>query len=301
MEINEAILQAVEQLNKKGLKNSALEAEILLSDFLGKSRAFILAHTETKLTEKQATLFKELIKKRAKGLPSAYLSGHKEFYGLDFLVNKNVLIPRPETELMVEEAFNLIKKSSQNNLTIIDIGTGSGCIIIALAKLLEAERLSESRKLKLIAVDISQLALVTAKKNARLNGLAKKIKFVSGNLLDKATSEKIFKDTLVEGSGLIILANLPYLTPSQIKSSPTIKYEPKLALDGGSDGLKLYARFFKQVRSISQNRSVSLLCEIDHSQVQKIKKLAQSELPASDIVIKKDLAGLNRLVIIRIV
>lgn len=268
------------EMSKK-TKLNIFDIELILAYVLKKSREFIIAHPEHKLTKLQITNSKLLIKKRLKGLPIAYITGHKEFYGLDFKVNKNVLIPRPETELMVDETLKIT-----NGKTIIaDIGTGSGCIIITLAGLI--------KNCKLFGMDISEKALAVAKQNAKVRNVYKKIKFLKGDLLEPILKNKKF---VIGNSSLVILANLPYLTPTQIKNSPTIKYEPKSALTAGSDGLKYYRQLFKQIKML---RNVSYaLCEIDPNQTLKIKKLIKRELPETTIKIKKDLAGLNRLVII---
>ena len=198
---------------------------------------------------------------------------------------------------MVEETLKLITHNSQpcpsgrRVVTLVDVGTGSGCIIITLAKLLN---------LKFLAIDISEKALIIARQNAKNNQVNKKIKFIKGNLL-----EPILKNKLINNSHpLIILANLPYLTPTQIKNSPSIKYEPKLALTAGKDGLKYYRRLFKQTNDLRnikcKLRDINILCEIDPSQTAKIKQLIKRELPKASYQIKKDLSGLNRLVIIKI-
>jgi release factor glutamine methyltransferase len=272
------------QMSKK-TKLNILDIELILAYVLKKSREFIIAHPEHKLTKSQIAKSKLLIKKRLKGVPIAYLTGHKEFYGLDFKVNKNVLIPRPETELMIEEASNLITRNPQP-ITLVDIGTGSGCIIITLASLI--------KNCKLLAIDISEKALVVTKQNAKLNNVYKKIKFLKGDLLKPIINSKF----VIHNSKLIITANLPYLTPTQIKNSPTIKYEPKLALTAGLDGLKYYRQLFKQIKTLPNVKYV--LCEIDPSQTLKIKKLIKRELPKANCQIKKDLSGLNRLVVISI-
>lgn len=269
-------------MNKK-TKLNIFDIELILAYVLKKSREYIITHPEHKLTKLQITKSKLLIKKRLKGLPMAYLAGHKEFYGLNFKVNKNVLIPRPETELMIDETLKLTTSNSHPT-TIVDVGTGSGCIIITLASLI--------KNCKLFGIDISENALKVARHNSRLNNLSKKIKFLKGDLLKPIINSKF----VTRNSKLIITANLPYLTPAQIKNSPTIKYEPKSALTAGSDGLKYYRRLFKQIKMLSNVSYV--LCEIDPSQTEKIKQFIKRELPKASYQIKKDLASLNRLVII---
>jgi len=266
------------------LKISSLppkETEILAVFLLHKNREVLLTHPETKISSPLLKKFKKLEKRRLLGWSIATLVGQKEFYGLSFRVDKNVLVPRPETEMIVDE----ILKETENECLIIDLGTGSGAIIIALVKNLKIA------KTKFLAVDISLRALKIAKQNAKLHKLDKKIKFFQGNLLTP-----ILK--LLPNKKLIIAANLPYLTKAQINNSPSIKWEPKLALDGGRDGLKYYQALFKQLNSVKY-KALELLIEIDPSQTVKIKTLAKKYFPPKCLEIKKDLAGRNRLLIIK--
>jgi len=289
MTIEQALKLAIDKLNTKKINLPHLEAELLLSEILKKPREFILAHAEKKLTAIQMAKFKCLIFRRLKGEPTAYLTGHKEFYGLKFKVNKNVLIPRPETELMIEEALKLTAHNSRP-ITIIDVGTGSGCIIITLAK--------QTAYCKLLATDISAKALTVAKQNARAHNVHKKIKFLKGDLLYPLIHNSAFK---IPESELIITANLPYGWKAwkNNTSADTIglKFEPQSALYTGKNGLELYERLFKQIKKLRTNGCA--LCEFDPRQTSKIKRLIKSELPSASYQIKKDLSGLNRLAIIK--
>ncbi len=298
MTINQALNSGIQKLQKNKIPTPHLDAEILLSYILKKPREYILAHPEKQLTKTQITNYKLQITKKAKGKPVAYITGHKEFYGLDFYVNKNVLIPRPETELMVGKALKEAKPLMRGfaSLCIIDVGTGSGCIIITLAKKLNLK--SKILNLKFFATDISSSALTIARKNAKLHKVDKKITFLQGNLLKPIINKsKIFNLK----SEIIITANLPYLTPAQIKNSPSIKHEPKLALGAGPDGLKYYRQLFKQIQRLSiVNCQLKILIEIDPNQFVKIKNLIKKTLPQAKIIIKKDIHGYNRLVSINL-
>ncbi|MFH1522503.1 MAG: peptide chain release factor N(5)-glutamine methyltransferase [Patescibacteria group bacterium] len=281
------------KLKKKRIPNPHLEAEFLLSHILKKPREFILAHPEKKLTKTQIKNYQLLITRRLKGEPLAYIICCKQFYGLDLYVNKNVLIPRPETELMVDEALKFATCNPKHAI-IIDVGTGSGCVIISIAKKLSFGYPKLS--FKYLASDISKSALAVARKNAKLHKVDRKIEFIQGNLL-----KPLLNILEIRNYNLVILANLPYLSPIQIKNSPTIKYEPKLALSAGPDGLKYYRQLFKQIGQVANHQiQITILCEIDSSQTIKIKKLIKKELPQSKIQIKKDLSGLNRMVKINI-
>lgn len=283
----------VKTFKRSGL--SILDISLILAYGIKRSREFILAHPEFKISAIRQKKIARLIKLRKKGYPIAYLIGEKEFYGFKFSVNKHVLIPRPETELLVENAKSMIEGSEEKQ-TVIDIGTGSGCIIITLAKLLnQACPRPRSRKSiknkEFIGIDISSKAITVARKNAKLHKVENNIKFLSGDLLEPC------KRYTLHAARYMILANLPYLTPEQVKKSPSIKHEPKSALIAGPDGLKYYRKLFKQIKKYKLD-NYSLLCEIDHTQTKNIIKLISQELPNASYEIKKDLGGYNRLVII---
>jgi len=286
----------INQLNKAAnqLNNSSsspdLDVEILLSYAINKPKEYLYSHPEKELTKPQIKKFQEYIKRRKKHEPVAYITGGKKFYGLTFKVNKNTLIPRPETELIVDEAINIVKASAdKEKKIIIDVGTGSGCIAIALAK--NFGRICG----RIFAIDISKKALQVAKYNAKKNKIpADRIKFLHGDLLKPV--EAVFR----KSSSIIITANLPYLSNDIYKNtSPEIrKYEPRPALIAEKDGLKYYKKLFAQIKKFLPYNSMqefSILCEIDPSQTNIIQNLAKKHFTSSKIEIKKDLAGLNRL------
>ncbi|MDP2692552.1 MAG: peptide chain release factor N(5)-glutamine methyltransferase [bacterium] len=272
--------QSIKQLLQRANKIiPPLESEILLSSILKKPREYMLTHSDARVGYLKSYRFNNFVKKRNLGVPIAYLIGHKEFYGLDFEVNKYTLIPRPDTEILVENTISHISK----NDTLIDVGTGSGCIAISVLK---------KKKNTAYAIDISKRALTVAKKNARLHGV--KINFLHGNLLQPLKHKNI--KTLKH---IIITANLPYLTKKQFSSEPSIQYEPKSALVADKQGLALYEALLNQIKSISTSyklQATSYL-EIDPSQTSEITLLIQKIFPEVKIEIKKDLAGHNRLVI----
>ncbi|MEA1963205.1 MAG: peptide chain release factor N(5)-glutamine methyltransferase, partial [Patescibacteria group bacterium] len=267
-----------------------------------------------KLAKIQITNYKLQITQRVKGGPIAYITGHKEFYGLDFFVNKNVLIPRPETELMVDEALKEAEplrfcknRRGSASTYIIDVGTGSGCIIITLAKKLKelSSETSELSSFNFFAVDISSNVLYIAKKNAKLHGVNKQIKFYQGNLIEHIINKSEIRNPHFaraargkQKSEIIITANLPYLTPAQIKNSPTIQKEPELALAAGNDGLKYYRELFNQIKTarLKSREHTTLYLEIDHSQKISISKLIKQNFPQAKFQIKKDLRDHYRLV-----
>ncbi len=280
------------------ITNPYLEAEILMAKALKTSRESVLANSERQLTAGQQRQLNNLVRRRLTGEPIAYLLAEKEFYGLNFKVNKNVLVPRPETELIVDKALDLIGALAQKGKKIImvDIGTGSGCIIISLAKQLSGLLPSDYFKNNLFfwATDISAPALKIARFNAQKHKLAGQIKFFSGHLIQPL----INKISKTAADYLIFLANLPYLTPKQIKSSVSIQSEPRLALDGGPDGLKYYRQLFKQIKAkkLTADFNLFLLAEIDPQQKTAFRKLKQKYWPTSLIEFSPDLAGQARLV-----
>src|SRR3989344_5667892 len=238
---------------REALRGKPQDSEILLSFILKKDKAWIFANPGKTLNKSQETSYQKLIQKCKQHWPVAYLTGHKEFYGLDFKVDQDVLIPRPETELLVELALERIKNRELGIKNVIDVGTGSGTIIITISKILATASILE--KLKLFAIDVSSSALKIAKVNAGRHGVARKIKFVRGNLLDplfrlplRPLSFPPHEGGLKGGRGRsLIIANLPYLTPRQMKN-PDLKHEPKNALVAGKDGLKYYRELFKQIK-----------------------------------------------------
>ena len=317
MKINEILNQATLVLKSAKIDQPRNEALLLLAFALGNTKENICAWSDKKITAARKRRFWNLIKRRTKHEPVAYLLGHKEFYGLDFLVNKHTLIPRPETELLIEEVLKLLLTPYSLLPFIIDIGTGSGAIAITLAKRLP--------RAKIFATDISDKALHIAKKNAKKHKV--KIIFKKGNLLSPLTYN--LKPIIYN---LIITANLPYL-PTKIwrRSMPDVKkYEPRSTLDGGTDGLKYYKNLFKQIKKLPSPYGgaqgpalpptsyslpttsysplptsysllpITLFLEIDPSQTNTIKKEIKKHFPKAKMRIKKDLSGKNRVVIIEI-
>lgn len=289
MNIKQALADAQQKLSKVGIESARLDAEIILAHVLNKSREHIITYPEKKISKGQFANYLHALKKRINCDPVAYITGTKDFYGLNFSVNEDVLVPRPETELMVDKAIEIANNAKQ--ITIIDIGTGSGCIIIALAKNLKSI-------FKYYATDISAPALKIAVKNAEKNNILRRINFFQGNLLEPIINQNLISPN----SEIIITANLPYLTPFQVDNSASIQNEPILALEAGGDGLKYYRQLFKQIKKIKALKNITgyILCEIDPSQNESISKLISDELNIDSFEIKKDLAGLDRLVVIKI-
>jgi len=285
----------VKKLLTNNKKISLLDKEILLSHVIKKSREFLFANPDFEISFWQKIKFESLLRQRQKNIPIAYLIRHKEFFGLDFFVNKNVLVPRPDTELMVATAIAEINEqgTENKNILLIDVGTGTGCIPIAIRKSVLSA--NPNFKMETIAIDISKKALCVAKKNAKKHNV--EIEFLHGNLL-----EPIFQlsELRTENTEIIITANLPYITEQQFKQEPSIQKEPKLALVADNEGLALYEELLKQIKQLLLTLDFRLLTmfEIDPTQTDKVKIMIKKYLPEANIEIKKDLAGLDRLVII---
>lgn len=249
------------------------ESRDLLVYVLNKPLSFLIAHPETKLTQIQIKQFRKLTAKRRKGIPFAYLTEHQGFYGLDFAVTKDVLIPRPETEQLVDWALSNVDRKKPS--TIIDIGTGSGCIAVTLAKYLP--------NMKVIASDVSVKALMISKKNARTHKVSKQITFRHSSLLSTLRPNE---------QPNLVVANLPYLTKPQMKNVP---HEPKLALHGGIRGLELIEKLIQQ---ISERNIPRAILEIDPSQERWLVGIGD-RLQGYHYKFLPDLAGRTRFFVLQ--
>ncbi len=279
---------------KYSKKIDPLDLELIIAHELKKPREFVLAHPEHEINENLIRRLAEKIARRIKKEPLAYILEHKEFYGLDFKVTKDTLIPRPETELLVDLVLkNNNETMRQCDNVIVDVGTGSGNIIISLAKNLK------NNKIKYIGVDISKKALQIARYNAKKNKLNKKIKFLHGNLLDPIIENCKLK---IENSRIIILANLPYLSKKIYeKTLPNVKnYEPKSALYSPQNGLQHYEKLFKQTKKILPPVHCSLFLEFSPEQKNKLNILIKKILPSAQIEFTKDLAQKWRVCTIKL-
>jgi release factor glutamine methyltransferase len=280
-------MKKIEDIRKAAPPNLLMETDLLIASVIKRDRGFILAHPEWKLNLWETVKIIRAIRQLKNGRPLAYITGHKEFFGLDFLVNKHTLIPRPDTEIMVEEALSTIKDNISNHRAFLlaDIGTGSGCVAISIAK-----NIPEAR---IFAIDISKRALYVARKNAKLHKV--NINFFHGDLLEPLMSARHFTIP----NHLIITANLPYLTKTWVDEEQSLKYEPKNALIADiGDGLTLYDKLFKQIKTLFGNFTFDILIEIDPRQAVGAEKLAREYFADARLRIKKDLAGRDRLLII---
>lgn len=280
MTIKAALRRAREQLKEQGIETPALDAEVLLSHVAGLDRTGLYREWERPLSVKEETQFFALTGRRLSGEPVAYLTGSKEFMGLDFMVNPSVLIPRPETELLVETALKLLPPSP----TVIDVGTGSGAIAVSLAYLIPDAIV--------YATDRSPEALDVARFNAAGHGVGDRVSFSRGDLL------KPLAGCVPAGGVDLIAANLPYIAKDDLPGLPweVRLFEPSIALDGGADGLELYRCLIPAAVGFLK-RGGYILMEIGCNQGREAANLLK--LPAWEADVLKDLAGLDRLVAAR--
>jgi len=282
--------QALKNISKifknKGITNSEREAEILLSYFLKMNRSKMYLNGDRELKNKEKLQLEDMIEKRIKKIPLQYITKHQEFMGMDFLVEKGVLIPRPETEILVEEAIKKLKNYKySDNLEVADLGTGTGVIAISIAKFTE--------DVIIYATDISKNSLQIALKNAKKHDCKDKIIFLQGDLFEPFIG-RIKKNSL-DG----IISNPPYIDSYDFKSlPPEIKNnEPKIALSGGIDGLDYYRKIMrKSLQYLKKNGFLAL--EVGLNQSQAVEELILKENNFDeDIEITKDYLGIERVVI----
>lgn len=262
---------------EKGVASPRLDAEVLLSHVLKTDRIHLYVHFDQPLQTEELEQFRQAVKERALRQPVAYIIGTKEFMGLDFTVSSDVLIPRPDTEILVETAQKLLSSVSQPRLA--DVGTGSGAIIVSLLHLLpEAQG---------VAVDISAKALAVACQNAKRHAVSERVEFLEGNMTEP-----------LAGTFDAILSNPPYIPDEVIATlEPEVRQEPLSALEGGKDGLDFYRHLLnKSAAYLKENGFLAI--EIGHGQVKDIQQLALAS-PLAVQSIHKDYAGIERVVVLK--
>lgn len=289
-------------LRESRIPNPELDARVLLKTAIKKDDAFIYSHPEYILTTSESKKLKELLGRRKTGEPVAYITGHKEFYGYDFLVNANVLVPRPESEWLVEKGVEHISKLSVIGpttgeagcqLSVLDMGTGSGCIAIALSKVLSKTDRQSSRVI--YAADSSSRAVGTAKKNC-LKLKAENIVFLNSDLFEnRRIKNKIFD---------LIIANLPYVPRKKqevnkrsSEAKDGIDFEPQDAIFANNNGTAIIKIFLKAAKFHTTSGSL-LLLELDPRNAMDLLKFARDYYPNAKINLEKDHSGLDRYLIV---
>jgi release factor glutamine methyltransferase len=275
------LLEQIHKILQQHSETPLLDAQVLLAHHLGKPRTWVLAHPEFPLNTKQYEEIIESVHRLEADEPLPYVLGHWEFYGLDFQLTPHVLIPRPETELLVETAINWLQ-SHPHMRRALDVGTGSGCIAISLAYSIP--------DLHILMTDISSDALNVAKLNAERFGMLDRADLLQSDSLEQLPKTSIFD---------LVCANLPYIPTHKLANLPVAQNEPRLALNGGSDGLMVIQRLLEQLKTHISPGGM-LLVEIDPDQRPQMIKLLQENFPSGRVNFLPDLSGKDRCIEIQV-
>lgn len=283
--IHQILLDAVNILKQNNVQTPRLDAEVILAHLLGWDRIDLITRSREVLDQDLEQEYYHFIQERAAGKPVQYITGQQEFMGLNFKVTPDVLIPRPDTEILVETA---IKEAGtmEPPLTIVDVGTGSGAISISLAHYIKGAHIH--------SIDISPKALGVAMENARLHSLEHRVTFYQGDLFDPI-------DDLLRSRVDLLVSNPPYIPTHKI---PNLQrevryYEPTLALDGGEDGLDYYRRIIQEGEKFLSPRGC-LILEVGHDQGARVAELLKCKKRLKDVIIVEDLAGIVRVAMARV-
>ncbi len=268
------------RLAEAGTLEPRLESEVVLTDVLGIPRHRLYAYQDDTIPDEAAETLEKAVQRRLRREPLAYILGHREFYGVDLTVGPGVMVPRPETEMLIERAMLVcMERMERAGLVVADVGTGSGGIAVNLAMHLPGVRL--------YATDISADALEVARVNVDKFGLGQRIILLKGDLLEP-----------LPGRVDVIVANLPYIPSARLKGlQPELAWEPRTALDGGSDGMVILRRLMGQAAGKLAVDGVMLL-EIDSGQGESLRRMATRLFPGAATSVEKDLAGLDRIFVL---
>ena len=276
MNIEIAIKKACQELKSNQIGSALLDSELLLSKAIKKDRKFILLNLDKELNQNEQDSFKSLILKRSKGKPLAYLTGLKSFWKHEFKVNEKVLIPRPDTEIIIEQVLKIYK--NKHYLNFLEVGVGSGCIALSILK--------EKKFFLATGIDLSEDCIKICRYNAKKLGLSNRIKLVKTDV-----------DNLIFRKYDLIVSNPPYIKKFDLKklSREVINYEPKLALDGGLDGLSVIRKVIKKSSELIKTHG-KLILEIGYDQKEQVKKiLNENSFYVNESI--KDLAENDRCII----
>lgn len=274
LNIQEIQKYCIERLKENNIDDYNLKSKLLICALINKSKEYLIIHDKEELAEEKILKIKSNLDKIIKGYPIQYITGKQEFMGLDFLVNENVLIPQPDTEILAEEVINISKKIEKPK--ILDLCTGSGAIAVAVKK--------HAKNTNIIASDISSKALEVAKVNAKNNNV--EIQFIQSDLFNN-----------IDNKFDIIVSNPPYIRTEVINElSLEVQNEPHIALNGGQEGLDFYRNIVNNAYKYL-DRDGYLALEIGYDQKQDVVKIIESSHSYKEIYSKKDLAGNDRIVI----
>ena len=277
MQLKQAVDAAFKRFTAQDVPSPRLNAELLMMLVLGRERAYLYAHPDLELTPEEEFHYDKVVDERARGVPTQYITGHQEFWGLDLLVSPAVLIPRPETEHMVETVLELVKELKPvATLRLMDVGTGSGAIALALA--------SELPRAEIHACDISDDALEMARLNAARLGLEQRINFRKSDLLSAYAGEKFD----------FVVSNPPYVGESEMDKvqKQVREFEPKIAVFSGEEGMDIYRRLIPEAREALKPGGM-LVVEIGFSSEQQVRELLQDW---ADVQVTADLQGIPRVI-----
>lgn len=278
-EVGPAINAAAQRLEEAGIPTARLDAQVILAHALGVERTWLFAHYEYTLTAEQADRYTELIARRMRHEPVAYLVRRKEFYGLDLYVDRRVLIPRPETEMLVDTVVDHANTIAPQRLVVADVGTGSGAIALAVA--------ANAPNAQIIATDCSQDALAVARTNVERLALAQQVELLEGDLLEP-----------LPAPADVVVANLPYVNSADYGclEADVREYEPRTALVAGPAGLDVITRLLRQLPGRLKPGGLVVL-EIGYDQGEAILELVERTLPqATQVDLRKDYQGHDRMV-----
>ncbi|RDV84526.1 peptide chain release factor N(5)-glutamine methyltransferase [Ammonifex thiophilus] len=282
MRVKELLAAGTRRLLEAGIKEARLEAEVLLAHLMKRDRLFLYGAADLPVPFLTQLRFWELVGRRLAGEPLAYLLGKREFWGLELEVTPAVLVPRPETELLVETGLEKVK--GKESPLLVDVGTGSGAVAVSWAVALPQARL--------LALDASPEALSCARRNARRHGVEERITFLAGDLLSPLEASPVM------GKVDLVGANLPYIPRAFLPTlSREVRREPRQALDGGTDGLAFYRRLVPQAKKILRPGGY-LLCEVAPWQRSGMLELFDEDW--EELEVRHDLAGRARLVLARL-
>ncbi len=281
MNIKEVLLNTEKYFEKNNIDNPRLDAEVLLADLLDMERIRLYVNFDYPLKEKEIARYRQMIKSRARHIPVAYITGHKEFMSLDFDVNQNVLLPRPETEILVEYLIDYFQEKERKKVNIVEVGTGSGAIMVSLGYYLKEARI--------LGVEIDAGALQVSRKNIKKYGLQNRLKLTKGDLLKPLIKKGVDNVDL-------LVSNPPYISDEEMQGLPSeVKKEPYGALYGGKRGLDIYKKLIKQAPQILKDRGM-IAVEIGYRQADNVEKILR-ENNFEKIEVRKDYADKDRFIL----